>query len=171
MTGKSRARRRNNSRNLFKNRGVDPGLQCSELEGLVLVQALKQNLEVFEYRFKFRVLKRKELFPIPPRSNKFPVVQIVLDQIVDDRKTYSCLRTGIGRYPEICMRRRIRQPCVKHDQFGTLGLCFDNSLRVWIEIVTGFQMRTDQEDNFCVCVVRAWTIQSHPVLIARSAIV
>src|SRR6266850_7043763 len=83
MTGKSRARRRNNSRNLFKNRGVDPGLKCSELEGVFLVKALKQKLEVFEYRFKFRVLKRKELFPIPPRSNKFPVVQIVLDQIVD----------------------------------------------------------------------------------------
>ena len=47
---------------------------------------------------------------------------------------------------------------------------FDDALRVRVEVVPGFKVCRDQEDDLGVCVVSRGAVVSHPALIADASV-
>ena len=56
----------------------------------------------------------------------------------------------------IRVRGGVRKPRVKDDQLGAARFAVDDSLRVRIEVVTGFEVRADQQNDFRVRSDRDW---------------
>src|SRR5258706_8360927 len=65
----------------------------------------------------------------------------------------------------IGVRRGVGKTRVKDDELGAARLAVDDALRVRIEVMAGFEMCADQQDDFCVRMIRAGPIQTHPQLI------
>src|SRR5260370_41798958 len=65
----------------------------------------------------------------------------------------------------IGVRRGVGKTCVKDDQLRSAGLAVDDALRVRIEVMAGFEMRANQQNDFCVRVIRTGTVETHPQLI------
>src|SRR6266571_9565635 len=63
------------------------------------------------------------------------------------------------------MRRGVRKPRVKNNQLSAARLAIDHSLRMRIEIMTRFEVGTDQQNDFRICMIRTRSIEPHPQLI------
>src|SRR6266567_5256669 len=63
------------------------------------------------------------------------------------------------------MRGGVRKSGVKNNQPGAARLAVDNALRMRIEIMTRFEVGTDEQNYFRVCMSRTWSIEPHPQLI------
>src|SRR6185369_12793476 len=129
------------------------------------------RVDLLQSRFKIRKIcgssfRSQELFPVPPLLDEFTIVEIVLDQVIRDREEDRGFGAGIWRRPIIRVRCRVRESRVKHDQLRSVGLTVDNALRMWIEVVSGFEVCADQKYDFRVCVIRARSVETHPELIA-----
>ena len=56
----------------------------------------------------------------------------------------------------------VRQARVEDDQFGALLLALHDALRVGVEVVPGFEVAADEDDDPGVGVIRAGAVHSHP---------
>src|SRR6266404_5906345 len=65
----------------------------------------------------------------------------------------------------IGVRRGVGKTRVKDDELGATRLAVDDALRVRIEVMAGFEVCADQQDDSCVRVIGAGPIQTHPQLI------
>src|SRR2546423_687278 len=88
--------------------------------------------------------------------------------MVRDREQYGRLRAWIWRDPNVCVRRRVREASVEDDELRAFGLRVHHALRVRVEVVARFEVRTDEEYDARVGVVGRGAVESHPELIARA---
>src|SRR5258706_10379207 len=66
----------------------------------------------------------------------------------------------------IGVRRGVGKTRVKDDQLGATRLAVNDALRVRIEVMAGFEMRANQQNDFRIRMIGAGTIEPHPQLIA-----
>ena len=109
------------------------------------------------------------LLPVPPTADKIAIVEIVLNEVIGDGEENSGFRAGVGRHPVIRMCGAIRQPHIKNNELGPLIFAFDNALGVWVEVMPCLQVCTNKQNHFGIGVVRAWSVESHPVMIAGAS--
>ncbi len=148
---------------------VDARLRRGILEGVIRVQLAQPRLECLEARLAARRLLVEVLFPVPPAAHEVAVVGAGLDHLVGDGEQDRGLAAGPRREPVIGVGRRIRQPHVEHDDLGAGVLALDDALGVRVEVVTGLQVRADQEDDVGVGVVGARPVESHPKRVADAS--
>ena len=109
------------------------------------------------------------LLPVPPAAHELAVVASRLDQMVRDREQDRGLAARMRREPVVGVRRGVREPHVEHDDLRAGVLALDDPLRVRVEVVTGLEVRADQEDDVGVGVVGARAVEAHPERVAGAA--
>src|SRR6266481_9570728 len=65
----------------------------------------------------------------------------------------------------IGVRRGVGKTRVKDDELGAARLAVNDALRVRIEVMAGFEMRANQQNDFRIRVIGTGTIEPHPQLI------
>ena len=72
------------------------------------------------------------------------------------------LRTRTGRKPPVRFRSGVRQPDIDDAHLRPGIHAFDDTLRMWIEIMTGFQVRREHQNELGIGMVRRGTICAGP---------
>ena len=166
MRRETRARPRDDLRDLGEHAGVDPGLGGRELEGELGVQARQDRLERLEGGRLVRVACLQVLGPVPPPADELAVVTPGLDEVPRHGEIDRGLAAGYRREPVVGVRGRVGQPRVEHDHLGAVRPRLRDPLRVRIEVVAGFQVGADQVDDLGVGVIGARPVRPHPELVA-----
>ncbi len=149
---------------------ADPRFLRGELRRVARVELPQHFLERIERALALRMLMREILLPVPPPAHELPVVAAGLDQVVRDCEQERGFRTRLGGQPEIGVGRGVGKARVDHDQLRPARLPVHHPLRVWVEVVSGLEVRRDEEDHRGIGEIRARPIESHPVLIAGAAV-
>ncbi len=76
--------------------------------------------------------------------------------------------TGPSWQPHVTHAGCIRQPWVKRNNLGPIHLGFDNTLRVWVKVVTGFQVARNEHNHARIGMIWARAIKCPPQIVARS---
>ena len=137
------------------------------LEGVLGVHVAQQLLEALERRAVFGA-GRQEVRPVPPPAHEVAIVPALPDHPVGDRQEDGGFGAGVRGQPVVGVGRGVRQARVQHDQLGAVLLALHDALRVRVEVVPGFEVAADQDDDAGVGVVRARPVHSHPPVEASS---
>ena len=138
-----------------------------EIERVITVEAAQDLLEPLEGGLGPRVLAGEVLRPVPPAPDELAVVTAGPDQVTGDREQDRRLGTGAWRQPVVGVGGGVGQPRVEDDHFRAARLGVGDPLGVRVEVVAGFQMRADQQDDVGVRVVGAGPVDAHPEVVAR----
>ena len=108
------------------------------------------------------MLLAKIFFPVHPAADEFAIDQIFLQQHVAHRQQHRRLASRPGRQPVIGLRCGVRETRVNHAHFRSIHFAVDNSLRVRIEIVSCFEVRTQQQNEPGLRVIGRWPVETVP---------
>ncbi len=104
--------------------------------------------------------------PVPPAPHEVAVVAAAADHVTGDGEEDGRLAPWPRRDPVIGVRSGVGEADVEDDQLRAALLPFHDALRVRVEVVTGLEVRADEEDDIGIGVVGTRPVPSHPELIA-----
>ena len=106
--------------------------------------------------------------PIRPPAQKLAVVQLFVQNHTRHREQNRGFGAGPRGQPIIRHRSGIRQARVHHREFRAAHFRFDDALRVWVEIVSGLEVRRNQQDVSRVGVIGRGAVVAVPERIAEA---
>ena len=120
------------------------------LWGVFAICVQQGDFERIELQLQIRAGLAQVGLPVDPTTHELTLPGAVLDQQTGDRQQQERFRTRPGSQPVVGFGTGVREPRVDTDYRRALCLSLDNPLGMRVEIVTGFEVRRDQEDHFRV---------------------
>jgi len=82
----------------------------------------------------------QEFLPIHPLADEVFVVEVILNQMIRDRKQNCIFTSRVSRQPNVAHGGGVTQARVEGDEFRTVRFGFDDALGMRIEVVPCFEM-------------------------------
>src|SRR6266699_4902001 len=111
---------------------------------------------------------RYVILPVDPALHVFTIIQLLDQDDTRHRQQYRRLGARPCWQPVIGHTCSVREARVHHGQLSSLHLALDDTLRLRVEIVARFQVRTDKQNKACVCMIRRWPVGAAPDLVAET---
>ena len=100
--------------------------------------------------------------PVHPLLHEFPVVEPFGQDDPRHGQQYRRLRAGVGGHPVVGMAGRVGKAGVHHRHFRASVQPLHDALGVWIEVMSGLQVGTDQQDEASAGVIGRGPVDALP---------
>src|SRR5579883_16882 len=137
--------------------------------GRVLCVKIDQQFdEALKCLWLARMFGGHVLLPVNPAAHIFAIEEVFHQQDARHRQQYRRFRAGPGWEPVIGHAGSIGEARVHNGELSALHLPLDDALRLRVEIMTGFQVRADEQDEASIGVIGRGTVGPTPELVAET---
>ena len=148
----------------------DPADVLGPFGGVLGVLVEQRLLEALELAGQVGASLLEVGLPVDPATHEVALPGAVGDEETRDRQHHERLGARPRREPVVGLGPGVGEPRVDADDRRAPRLALHDPLRVGVEVVAGFEVGGDQEDDLGVREVRGRAVEAHPGLVADAGV-